>query len=172
MSILTRLRRGTAKQQWDVVTWPWGGWNYPEPILSDDQWAPHDRQPVDPHLKHLVYMAEYGWHYYQKAFVDMSIIHPYTNYQPFIHDEFRETFDAHYEERGMPLLLYEKGGKLIMSNDWEAYWLYREREDPSVPCIILGHFNHEEPGIAVCDRPFMVERPEHLLKPRHALTTW
>ena len=171
MSILQRLR-GKQKQQWDVVTWPWGGWNYPEPIMADDEWLHGNRPPDDPHLKNLVYMAEHGWHYYQKAFVAMEIIHPFANYRPVIHDEFRETFDARYEEHGTPLLLYEKGGKLIMSNDWEAYWLYRDREESSIPCIILGHFNQEEPGIAVCNRPFLQERPDFLFRPRHALTTW
>lgn len=171
MSILARLR-GKQEQQWDVITWPWGGWNYPEPIMRDDEWVPHHRAPADPYLKELVYMAEHGWHYYQKAFVEMRIIHPLANFKPDIDDEFRETFDAHYEEHGMPLLLYERGGKLIMSNDWEAYWLYREREESSIPCIILSHFNQEEKGIAVCDRPFKVERPDLILSNRRPVTTW
>ena len=171
MAIISRLFRGKQKQQWDVVTVPWGGWNYPDPIMADDEWLGHG-PPDDLYLKDLAYMAGHGWHYYQKAFVEMRLIHPLANHKPVIHDEFRETFDARYDERIMPLLLYERGGKLIMSNDWEAYWLYREREDPAIPCIILGHFNNEDPGIAICDRPFKIERSEYLLKPRQALTTW
>lgn len=169
MVLLQRLRKKQPQATWDVVTWPWGGWNYPDPIMADEDWSHSNYPPDDPYLKHLAYMAGHGWHYYQKAFVEMQFIHPLANYKPVIHDEFRETFDAQYEKRGMPLLIYERDGKLTMSNDWEAYWLYREREEPSIPCIILGHFK-EVPGIAVCDRPYMVEKPEHLLQPHHALT--
>lgn len=173
MSILTRFRRNKSKEeQWDVVTWPWGGWNYPEPIMTDDEWAPRDRQPADPYLKHLAYMAGHGWYYFQKAFVEMQAIHPLASYKPIIDDEFRETFDAVHDKHGMPLLLYERKGKLIMGNDWEAYWLYREREDPSVPCIILGHFDQSNSCVAVCDKPYMMKRPEYLFKPQHPLTNW
>src|SRR5580658_8601046 len=125
MALLRRLRKKQPEQQWDVATWPWGGWNYPEPILEDGDWLKGKYPPDDPYLHNLAYMASHGWHYYQKAFVEMRLIHPLANYKPTIHDEFRETFDAHYEERDMPLLLYERDGKLISSNDWEAYWLYR-----------------------------------------------
>jgi hypothetical protein len=170
MTIVSRLFRKKQKQQWDVVT-PFGGWNYPDPILSDSEWL-GNRPPDDLHLKDLAYMAGHGWHYYQKAFVEMPAIHPLVNYKPVIHDEFRETFDAQLDKCGMPLLIYERGGKLISSNDWEAYWLYREHQTTAIPCIILGHFNPENQSIAVCDRPFMIERSEYLLKPRRALTTW
>lgn len=170
MLLLNRLRKSKPQQQWDVVTWPWGGWNYPSPIMSDADWiGPHP--PDDAHFKHLVYMAEYGWHYYQKAFVEMQLIHPLASYKPEISDEFRKTFDAQFKRRGMPLIIYERDGKLITSNDWEVYWLYREREDPAIPCIILGHFK-DVPGIAICDRPFMNLRPDFAKKPKQPLTTW
>lgn len=170
MTILSRLFRSKQELHWDVMT-PFGGWNYPDPILSDDKWL-GTRPPEDSHLSSLAEMAGHGWYYYQKAFVEMQLIHPFASYKPVIHDEFRETFDAQFDTCGMPLLVYERGGKLIMSNDWEAYWLYREREVTAIPCIILGHFNTENPGIAVCDRPFKIERSEYLLKPRQAVSSW
>lgn len=170
MSILSHLRR-SKKQKWDVITWPWGGWNYPEPILADNEWADSVYPPDDLYLHNLKYMADHGWHYYQKALVEMHLIHPLANFKPKIDEEFRRDFDAVHDDLGMPLLLYERDGKLIMGNDWKAYWLYREREDPCVPCIILGHFN-EVPGVAVCDRPFMQEKPEYVLGSRQPLTTW
>lgn len=173
MNIVFRLRLWSLEKRWDVVTYPpWGGWNYSAPIMSDKEWT-GNTPPDDSYLKDLAYMAGHGWHYYQKAYVEMKLIHPLANYKPVIHDEFRETFDAHYNEgRMMPLLLYERNGKLIMSNDWETYWLYRERKDLAVPCIILGRFNAEKQGVDVCDKPFKIERSEYLLKPQHALTTW
>jgi hypothetical protein len=170
MAILSRLFRNKQEKPWDVVT-PFGGWNYPDPILSDDQWSA-GHPPDDLYLKNLAYMASYGWHYYQKALVEMPAIHPLANYKPVIYDEFRETFDAQLDECGMPLLLYEREGKLISSNDWEAYWMYRERQVTAIPCIILGHFNPENKSIAICDRPFKIERTELLLKPHQAITTW
>lgn len=172
MSILSRLRQRKSNQKWDVITWPWGGWNFAEPIMADEEWGPHHRAPADPYLKDLIYMAEYGWYYYQKALVEMQSIHPLTSYKPIIDKAFRQKFDEGYDSNSMPLLLYEKDGKLIMARDWEAYWLYRERETPAIPCLILGHFNEAHPSIAVCDRPFKMERPDLVAGNRQPVTNW
>jgi len=117
MLLLGRLRKARS-QDWGVIDELWGGWNYPKPIHEyGNSWHPGQ----DGYFKHLVYMAEHGWYYCQKAVVDMAFIHPLTDYRPVIDDEFRETFMALYNDedlsKRLPLTIYERDGKLIMSND-------------------------------------------------------
>lgn len=157
MLSIRRLRKAKS-QEWDAVDELWGGWNYPKPV---HEYGSLRHPGQDGYLKHLIYMAEHGWYYCQKAFVDTAFIYPLTDYKPpVIDDEFRETFMAGYEDddinKRLPLTLYERDGKLIMSNDWEAYWLYRELQAPSVPCILIGHFTPDSKVMAVCDKPFMI----------------
>jgi hypothetical protein len=159
MKLLSRLRKRQQVPRFDANDELWGGWNYPEPIISngDSTWDPGG----DGYLKHLIYMAEYGWHYCQKAIVGMEIIYPLTDYRPAIDDEFRKTFNARMKREDdnvadpMTLTLYERDGKLIMSNDWETYWMYRERQDINATCIIIGRFT-DRPDIAVLEKPFMI----------------
>ncbi len=167
MSLVSRFRRSKPQQR-DAYDELWGGWSYPSPIISnwDSSYPPDDGD-----LKHLINMAEYGWYYYQKAIISMSVIHPLADYKPVIHDEFRKTFNTRFEDKPMTLTIYEKDGKLITSNDWEAYWMYRERQDLNAYCVLLGHFN-ERSEIAICDRPFQILRPDSAAEPRQPLTTF
>ena len=127
-------------------------WDYPEPI-EDGRVL---RFMADDRFVDLIYMAKHGWHTAQKAIVHMSIVHPYYDFKPVIDDEFRVTFNAWQDKRRpMTLTLYEHDGKLIMSNDYEAYWMYRERELEVADCIIIGKFS-EKVDIAVYDRPFFI----------------
>jgi len=51
-----------------------------------------------------------------------------------------------------------------MSNNWEAYWLYRELQAPSVPCILIGHFTPNRDVMAVCDKPFMLTKASRFVE--------
>jgi hypothetical protein len=160
-----RRSRKANPQKWDAVDELWGGWNYPKPVYENgSSWHPGQ----DGYLKNLIYMAEHGWYYCQKAFVDMAFIHPLTDYKPaVIDDEFREIFMARYNDKDLnksfSLTIYERDGKLIMSNDWEAYWLYRELQATSVPCVLIGHFTPNPDIMAVTDKPFMITKISELL---------
>lgn len=154
---LLRLRNKLRRHKpFDAVDPLWGGWNYPKPTQVNGA----DYHPgQDPRLKELIYMAEYGWHYCQKAIVEMQAIHPWTDYRPIISDEFRETFNARFEDDPMTLTIYEHDGKLIMGNDWETYWMYRERQDINAYCIIVGQFTQNS-SLAIMDRPFKIRKPQ------------
>ncbi|MDQ5913907.1 MAG: hypothetical protein QG623_526 [Patescibacteria group bacterium] len=127
-------------------------WDYPEPI-EDGQVL---RFYADERFINLMYMAKHGWHTAQRAAVHMSIIHPRYDFKPTIDDEYRENFETLLYERKTPeLVLYEHEGKLIMSRDYEAYWLYRELEIDMPSCIIVGKFT-EVGDICTYDRPFLI----------------
>lgn len=158
MSLLSRLRKQPTQLpvQWDAYDGLWGGWNYPKPIYPDHSIG---FPPDDGDLIRLIYMAEHGWYYCQKAFVPITEIHPLTGYKPVISHEFRETFKQRLRDDRMPLTVYEKNGKLILGTSWEEYWMYREVQEISAACIILGHFT-ERPEIIVCDKPFWITKKE------------
>lgn len=127
-------------------------WDYPEPIIQQHI----DKFLADDKFVDLIYMAKHGRYTAQKAVVHLSIIHPYINFKPGVDDEFKETFDAwHSKHYPMTLTLYEHAGKLIMSNDYEAYWMYRERELEVANCVIVGKYT-EDVDIAAYDRPFII----------------
>lgn len=159
MTLLDKFRK-RAVQPFDVYDPVWGGWNYPTALYPlGEQLAPDQ----DGYLKHLIYMAEHGWYYCQKAIIEMHLIYPLTDYHPPIDPEFRDTFTARFKDDPLPLLIYERDGKFIMANDYQAYWLYREQQVPIATCILIGQFI-EEPGVAVLERPFQIKRDETLAK--------
>lgn len=128
-------------------------WDYPEPIIKMHV---QTRPTYDGYLRELIYMAEYGWYYCQEAMLKMSLIHPLTDYRPVITDEYRKKFDKRLEDHNpIRLAIYERDGKFIMGEDWEAYWLYREREEFYAHCVLIGHFN-VVPGLTITDRPYMI----------------
>ncbi|MCA9329521.1 hypothetical protein KDA11_02660 [Candidatus Saccharibacteria bacterium] len=127
-------------------------WDYPEPIEE----AQVLRFLSDERFLSLMQAAKHGWHTAQKAIVHMSIIHPRFDYKPVIHDEFRENFEALNDNLKTPeLVLYEHEDKLIMPNDYEAYWIYRERGLEVANCIIVGKYT-ECDDIGAYDRPFFI----------------
>ena len=130
--------------------------DYPKPIYPNH--ATH-HPPSDGDLARLIYMAEHGWYYCQKALVSIIEIHPLTGYRPDISDEFRETFKERFRDDPMPLTVYEKNGKLILGTNWEEYWMYREVQALSATCILLGHFT-ERSEIVICDKPFLITKKE------------
>jgi hypothetical protein len=153
VAVFDKLRRHKTPK-FDSYNELWGGWDYPSPIqiLGSDY---HPGQ--DSNLKDIIYMAEYGWHYCQKVLVEMRVIYPLSDYRPDVSDEFRATFNARFKDDPMPLILYERDGKLIMGNDWETYWMYRERQDIYATCVLIGHFTQIQ-NIVVLDKPYMIYR--------------
>lgn len=134
----------------------WEAWDYPAPIVEGH----FKRFEGDWRLRDIVEQAYHGWFYCQKAVVDMSLIHPFTDYRPTIDAEFREYFDARFEEHeAMPLIVYERKGQLIMSNDYKAYCLYKEHGVSIADCVIIGPFT-KVVGLEAYDKPFLLEKPE------------
>lgn len=154
MKLLEHLRLRKHIRDTDSI---WEEWDYAPPIISG---VPQDMQPKDWRLRDIVAQVYHGWFYCQKAVIELSLIHPHTDYKPVIDNEFREYFRARREERQpMPLTIYEKDGQLIMSDDYEAYWLYRECEVTVAHCIIIGRFT-KVPGVEVYGKPFTLEKPK------------
>lgn len=75
----------------------------------------------------------------RKAIVKMKAIEPLTNYKPEISQGFRQHFFGRLtEEDVIPLYVYQKNGKFIMSDDYNSYSLYKEMGVDIAPCIVVG----------------------------------
>lgn len=106
MFVLNRQKKSQSIA-WDIYDPIWGGWNYPK-LLNAQRRSYHSGQ--DSNLKHLIYMAQHGWYYCQKAIVEMQLIYSLTetDARPDISKKFQETFNARFEYDPLPLTLYEQ----------------------------------------------------------------
>lgn len=135
---------------------------FPEPIISD---CGHlKKRPRDDFLLNLSYLTYEGWRYCQEALVGIDLIHPYSDWVPDIDEETRAVFKKSVDEnKPIPITLYEKDGKLIMSDDYELYYLYREFELYNVSAVIVGQYT-ENKYIGETKKPYKVKRPKEVFK--------
>lgn len=101
-----------------------------------------DTEPRDDRLIELLKQAYTQKIACRRATIGLTDIHPYSNYRPVVSESFRRHFTELLEsDQPMPLLVYEKGGRYIMSDDYSAYSLYLENKVEPVSCIILDPSN-------------------------------
>ncbi len=135
----------------------WEPYDYPEPLMTGCKGM--NRPPTDEYLHNLTHMTYHGWHYCQEILVEIDFIYPYSDWEPEINKDTRVAFKQSVEDRKpLHITLYEKDGKLIMSDDYEIYYLYRELEIVCVRAIVVGHFT-KKPGVEILERPFKVKKP-------------
>jgi hypothetical protein len=80
------------------------------------------------------------------AIVDINRIKPFCEYKP-NKEKFEKTKEylrQNIEKQDPPLLhVYQDGENLIMSDDYNAYYMYLEEGFSKVPCIIFGETDIE-----------------------------
>lgn len=82
-----------------------------------------------------------------KAVVDINKIKPYCDYKPpkERYEKTREYFRQNIEKFDPPSLhVYQDGEYLIMSDDYNAYYMYLDEGFKKVPCIIFGETDIKE----------------------------
>ena len=57
---------------------------------------------------------------------------------PTVTQNFVDYFSDKLNEGGVPLYVYQKGDKFIMSDDYSAYYIYKSVNIDYVACIVLG----------------------------------
>jgi hypothetical protein len=98
-------------------------------------------EPKDEKLIALLKKAYKGEVYCRMAVADMSVIQPFSDYQVTISDEYRNYFkEQSMDDGGSPpsLCVYAQDGKLIMSDDYSAYAMYKELKKPKAICMVVG----------------------------------
>jgi hypothetical protein len=117
-------------------------------------------EPRDEHLLDLLkkaYSEEISCRY---AMADMSIIKPYSNFVPDIRESFRLEFRALLEDGAPPALhVYAQDEALIMSDDYNSYWMYKELGLEQAICIVIGN-TPALAGVEYYGGPFHLSKPE------------
>ena len=69
----------------------------------------------------------------------MELIEPFSDFSPPIDERYKNYFLERYEALEPPeLLVYEKDGKFIMSDNYYAYHMYKTVEAPYTICTVIG----------------------------------
>ena len=73
------------------------------------------------------------------AYVSIDAIEPFSDFVPTITTGYRDYFiEELSKDTPPPLWLYAKAGKLIMSDNYYAYTMYKELKLELVSCLVLG----------------------------------
>lgn len=73
------------------------------------------------------------------AIADMRMIVPFSDFRPAISAEYRQFFNEKLQVGTPPgLYVYVRDGKLIMSDDYNAYYMYRQLNLPKARCVVIG----------------------------------
>lgn len=117
-----------------------------------------DNEPHDEHLTVLLGKAYKGELDCRKAVVRLDLIRPYSDFTPNITDDYSKRFLDRYKDMTPPdLLVYEKDGVFIMSDDYNAYFMYKEVEAVNAICTVIGDTTISE-GVKY-GKPFKMQMP-------------
>ncbi len=118
--------------------------------LDTSKLKPNFGMPNDPEedekLIELIGSAKRGEIPVFTAIVDINKIKPYCDYKPAKEsfDKTKEYLRKNIEKHDPPLLhVYQDGENLIMSDDYNAYFMYLEEGFKKVSCIIFGETSIE-----------------------------
>jgi hypothetical protein len=115
-----------------------------------------DIEPKDEKLVALLKKAYTGEILCRMATANLSSIQPFSNYRSKISDEYRNYFtEQAIDDGGNPpaLCVYAQDGKLIMSDDYSAYAMYKELNKPKAICMVIGD-TPEIDGVVYHGEPF------------------
>lgn len=117
-----------------------------------------DNEPHDDRLSDLLSTAYRGEIDCRKAVIKLDLIKPFSNYVPTITDEYSKRFLERYKNMTPPdLYVYEKDGVFIMSDDYNAYFMYKEIEAIHAVCTVIGETTITE-GVEYGE-PFKLQMP-------------
>jgi len=118
-----------------------------------------DTEPRDDYLIELLKQAYTGKITCRMALADMSVIKPFSDYKPTVHEDYRKYFTIKARDDVPPgLQVYAKDGKLIMSDDYNAFAMYNELGFERAVCIVLGD-TPEIDGVEYHGDPFIMPPP-------------
>ena len=73
------------------------------------------------------------------AYVSLDAIEPFSDFVPTITKGYRDYFNEELsKDTPIPLWVYAKAGKLIMSDHYYAYTMYKELKLELANCLVLG----------------------------------
>ncbi len=98
-----------------------------------------DNEPHDDQLSELLKKAYSGELNCYRAVIPIDMVAPYSDFQPTISEGYATYFQEMYQTNTPPdLLVYEKDGKFMMCDDYNAYFMYRNVGASTAICTVIG----------------------------------
>ena len=114
--------------------------------------------PWDEYLIELLKKAYKGEIQCYIAVLNIEGIKPFSDYKPEISEKDREHFGQDLSEEKFPqIFVYPKSNMFIMSDNYNTYYLYKDKGIKQVLCVILGEA--ESPFILDKGKPFKLPPP-------------
>lgn len=115
-------------------------------------------EPKDNKLIELLKLAYTGELLVKIALIKAEGIVPFSDYKPATSAKYKQYFED-LESQGKPPLLfvYPKNNFFVMSDDYNAYYLYKEKNYSTIGCLVLGEPIGEY--VIECSEPFKLPPP-------------
>lgn len=127
--------------------------------ISDIQKAAFsdDTEPKDDHLMDLLKLAYTRKIYCRTAIVSIDKVVPFSDYQPTISEDYVKYFKEKYQAGRPPgMLVYQRDDdKFVMSDDYNAYFMYKQVGADKVICQVLDAESVPENVIEASDPYYM-----------------
>ena len=119
-----------------------------------------DTEPKDDQLMDLLKLAYTKKIYCRTVIVAIDNVVPFSDYEPTISEDYVNYFKEKYQAGRPPgMLVYQReDGKLVMSDDYNAYFMYKQVGADKVICQVLDAENVPKNAIEASD-PYYMELP-------------
>jgi hypothetical protein len=118
-----------------------------------------DSFPEDRKLIGLLKKAYSGEQLVKMALIKFDAIKPFSEFKPHIPDEYLRYFEElEQKDTPPPLYVYPDDKCFVMSDDYNAYFAYKEKGYSEVMCVLLGDSDNKD--IIEKSDPFILPQPE------------
>lgn len=122
-----------------------------------------DTEPKDNQLMELLKLAYTQKIYCRNVIVAIDKVVPFSDYKPNVSDAYMRYFMEKYQAGQPPgMLVYQRNdGKFVMSDDYNAYYMYKQVGADMVICQVLDAENAPE-GVIESSDPYYMGLPSVL----------
>ena len=108
-----------------------------------------ETEPKDDHLMDLLKLAYTKKIYCRTVIVAIDNVVPFSDYEPSISEDYIKYFKEKYQAGRPPeMLVYQReDGKFVMSDDYNAYFMYKQVGADKMVCQVLDAENVPENAI-------------------------
>lgn len=119
-----------------------------------------DTEPKDDRLMELLKLAYTKKVYCRTAIVAFDNVVPFSGYEPNVSDDYVKYFKEKYQVGQPPaLIVYQRDdGKFVMSDDYNAYFMYKKLGADRVVCQVVDAENLPE-GVIQSSDPYHMNLP-------------
>lgn len=118
-----------------------------------------ENEPKDNKLIELLKNAYRGKSLVRMVLIKIEGIRPFSDFKPQTSKEYRDYFEnAEKKNLPPPVYVYPEKGYFIMSDDYNAFYLYKEKGYRKIMCVLLGESESEH--IVEKSKPFQLPAPK------------